>query len=232
MPLVLVLHGYGAAAQILDYFGMEALAEARGFLVSHPTGTTDAEGKPFWSAWQVGSGSSVDDSSYLRGVIEEIARACAVNRQRIYLTGHSAGGAMCYRMAGDHADLLAGIAPYAGCMELDPDLRRPSEPVNVLHIHGTADEVVPYAGRIGEATRGWPLASVRNWAAYNGCERPVSDPPPVLTWTWACLGSTPRCCVTPPALPVARSSSGRSMGECMGRFSRGNEALGVFESGG
>lgn len=185
VPLVLALHGYtGDAASHRDYFRMEPLAEARKFLVCYPEGTVDSQGWRFWNATDACCnfyGSSVNDSAYLRGLIEQVAGQYAVDRKRIYVTGHSNGGYMSYRMACDHADLIAGIASLAGMTFLDRNTPQPSQPVHVLHIHGTADEVVPYGG--GALLAGLPVmahfpgaeATVQAWASFNGCQGPVSE---------------------------------------------------------
>jgi polyhydroxybutyrate depolymerase len=198
LPLVLVLHGYGAdAAWSLDYFRMEPLAEARGFLVCHPEGTVARDGWRFWNGTDACCdvyGSNVDDSAYLRGLIEEVARQYLVDRKRIYVTGHSSGGYMSHRMACDHADLIAGIASLAGMTFLDPNTRRPSQPVNVLQIHGTADEAVPYAG--GALLAGLPVVAlfpgavttVQTWAGFNGCQGPQWDAQPSMNLDLAVAG--------------------------------------------
>ena len=51
---------------------------------------------------------------------------------------------MAYRMACESADLIAGIASLAGMTFLDPSRCAPSQPVNILHIHGTADDSIIY----------------------------------------------------------------------------------------
>jgi poly(3-hydroxybutyrate) depolymerase len=138
LPLVLVLHGLNNdAADILDYFRMEPLAEARGFLICHPEGTVGRNGWRFWNATDACcnfSGPTVDDSAYLRGLIEELARQYVVDRKRIYVTGHSNGGFMAYRMACDHADLIAGIASLAGMTFLDSNTPRPSQPTRLCRM--------------------------------------------------------------------------------------------------
>ena len=146
----------------------------------------DSQGYQFWNATDACCGlygSGVDDSAYVRGLIEEIIREYAVDRKRIHVTGHSNGGYMSYRLASDHADLIAGIASLAGFTFLDAAGRRPSEPVHVLHINGTADEAVPYCGGIARGNPAFSPAALRTvqiWAGFNGCGGPVWDPQPVL----------------------------------------------------
>jgi polyhydroxybutyrate depolymerase len=65
--------------------------------------------------------------------------------------GHSNGGFMAYRMACDHADVIAAIASLEGAM-IDPDRCDPSEPVSVLEIHGTADKIIRYGGGTSPTT--------------------------------------------------------------------------------
>jgi polyhydroxybutyrate depolymerase len=95
-------------------------------------------------------------------------------------------------MACRSADLIASIASLEGVTFLDPSRCTPSEPVNVLHIHGTADAVIPYAGgavtTTGQAVQfaanmpAFPgaLQTVQIWAAYNGAHDPVTDRAPSM----------------------------------------------------
>ena len=89
-------------------------------------------------------------------------------------------------MACGSADLIAGIASLAGMTFLDPGRCTPAEPVNVLHIHGTADEEIAYWGGalVGLPANMAPfpgaVKQIHLWAAYNGATGPVSDPAPSL----------------------------------------------------
>jgi len=88
-----------------------------GFLYVFPDGTEDSDGILFWNATDAGYdffGSGVDDPGYLRALIEEIIVQLNVDSDRIYAIGHSNGGSMVFRMACDHAELIAGIASLAG----------------------------------------------------------------------------------------------------------------------
>jgi polyhydroxybutyrate depolymerase len=170
----------------------QPLAETRGFLYCYPDGTTNRVGNRFWNAadaccdfWSGG----VDDAGYLRGLIEEIGKQFAVDRKRVYLIGHSNGGFIAYRMACQSADLIAGIASLAGMTLLDSSRCQPSQPVNILHIHGTADATVSYAGGALSSIPARPanmpafpgaLQTVQIWAGYNSSTGPVTDAMPSL----------------------------------------------------
>lgn len=198
LPLVIALHGYSVNGKgIEDYLQLQRQAESRGFLYCHPEGTRDQWGQPFWNATDaVGDfgNTGVDDAGYLRALIEQIAQRFAVDRERIFLIGHSNGGFMAYRMACQSAELIAGIASFAGMTFLDPSRCQPVQPVNILHICGTADELMysggadaigMFGGLIRANTPQFPgaLQTIQLWAGYNGASGPVTDPVPTLDLT-------------------------------------------------
>jgi polyhydroxybutyrate depolymerase len=180
MPLVLMLHGYGASGQVEEWlYQLQPEAEARSFLYAHPDGTVDAEHRKFWNATDACcdfAGSGVDDSAYLIGLIDEIKSRYNVDPKRVYLTGHSNGGFMSHRMACEHADAIAAVAALAGVEWIDASKCAPSEPVAVLQIHGTADETVLYeggkldvGGQVGSASYPGAETTLAEWAKRNGC---------------------------------------------------------------
>ena len=67
---------------------------------------------------------------------------------------------MSYRMACDHSDKIAAIAPLAGLMLTDPGDCDAADPVSVLHTHGTIDPDVPYA---------YAESSLAFWSERAGC---------------------------------------------------------------
>ncbi len=172
-PLVLLLHGYGiTGAMEENFFHFQDLADSRGFLMVNPDGTRNADGSPFWNATDAccGFGTSVDDSAYLASVIGQVRSDYAVDPQRIFLVGFSNGGFMSHRMACDHADVIAAIVSISGAAFLDPQRCAPSEPVNVVEIHGTDDPTIEYDGGTFEGVA-HPGAeqTVAQWAGHNGC---------------------------------------------------------------
>ena len=185
LPLVVVLHGYGASSAIQElYFQLAPVAEARGFLYAVPDGTPDATNKKFWNATDACCNFGkvpVDDSAYLAKVVEQIQAAYAVDPKRIFFFGHSNGGFMAYRMACEHADKVAAIVSLAGAMVNDAAKCNPSEPVSVLQIHGDADQTVSYGGgAFYGATYPSAATTIAGWVSRDGCSPTVDlTSPPV-----------------------------------------------------
>lgn len=173
-PLVLLLHGYTSSGVDQEaYFKFEPLAESRGFLFVHPDGTVDARGEQFWNATNAccAFGSNPpDDVAYLMTIIEEVSAEYNVDPKAIFLAGHSNGGFMSYRMACEHAGTIAGVASLAGATFADTADCSPSEPVSVLQVHGTNDDVIAYDGGT-IITDEYPGArqTVASWVEHNGC---------------------------------------------------------------
>lgn len=162
-PLVIVLHGFtgsGAAMQRKTHF--DALARRNGFVVAYPSGKARR-----WNH----AGQARDDVAYLSALIEDLVAQGRADPARIFLAGHSNGGAMALRMACDAPTLIAGIAVVA--MNAPRTLRcAQGAPLPVLFVHGDADPVVPPEGIAGSSSA-LGLLSVEEtlalWSARNGC---------------------------------------------------------------
>lgn len=84
-------------------------------------------------------------------------------------------------MACEHSEVVASLASAYGATFLDPSFPRPSQPVHVLQISGTADSLVVYSGGVGPGDPAFTpgaLRTVQTWADFNGCTDPVWDPAP------------------------------------------------------
>jgi polyhydroxybutyrate depolymerase len=177
-PLLILLHGYSASGVLQDlYLNLRTSAEKYGMLYAHPDGQIDSKGNRYWNATDACCDfdkTNVDDSKYLSDLIVEIGTRYKVDPKRVYFVGHSNGAFMSYRMACDHADVVAGIMGIAGETWLDPSKCKPSAPVAILHVQGTADPTIKYDGGSTQGLGGggsYPGAktSVSTWATYNGC---------------------------------------------------------------
>ncbi|WP_328323682.1 prolyl oligopeptidase family serine peptidase [Kribbella sp. NBC_00382] len=174
-PLLIVLHGYGSSGREHEaYFRLRDAAERRGMITAYPDGTTDSTGSQYWNATDACCGfdqSGVDDSGYLLGVVAAIKAHGAVDPQRIFLIGHSNGGFMTYRMACDHAEVVAAIISLAAATFAHDADCHPSEEVSVVEIHATADKVIAFSGGSISGAAAYPgaLETVKTWARYDGC---------------------------------------------------------------
>lgn len=174
LPVIVLLHGYSATAAIQNsYFGLSQRVDA-GFALVLPDGTTDRSGNQFWNAtdrccdfW----GTDVDDVGYLTGLLDELEAGAKVAPDRVVLVGHSNGGFMAHRVACDASDRVAGIVSLAGVTWLDEG-KCQGGAMDVLQIHGTADDTIPYGGEAGA-----PGAeeTVARWAARAGCTGALAD---------------------------------------------------------
>lgn len=180
MPFVLLLHGYGVSgAQMESLLDFTNFAEANAFLYASPSGTLDASGEEFWNATDACcdfGGTNVDDSSFLRAIVDDAREIANIDPARIFVLGHSNGGFMAQRLACDHADVFAAAVSIAGATSLT-DVCAPSEPIAVLAVHGTNDETIAYNGGSLGPGLVYPGAveTAAAWAERNGCDATTVD---------------------------------------------------------
>ncbi len=147
--VVLVFHGGGGNAENarrMSHFDLAA--DRHGFVAVFPDGTGRQRDRllTFNSGNCCGTAldNRVDDVAFTRALLEDLGRALPLDRQRLFVTGMSNGGMMSYRLACEAADLFAAAAPVAGANNLEAC--RPSMPVALLAVHGTADRSVKFEG--------------------------------------------------------------------------------------
>ena len=174
LPLIVLLHGFMNDGDIAEsQYSLSTRVESERFLYATPDGNTNFLGMGYWNGGACCDlfGSGVDDSSYLRTLVETIKDRYAVDPGSVHFMGFSNGGFMTYRMACEHADLVASVLVHAGQSTLDPAACAPSEPVSVLHIHSVDDGVIGFNGGCIPFGGCYPSApdSVISWATYNGC---------------------------------------------------------------
>jgi polyhydroxybutyrate depolymerase len=178
LPVVMVFHGLNQDGSYLaSTTGFNDLADTDGFLAVYPNGSGGSEGL----SWNAGSccgfasDHRIDEPAFVRGILADLEQWTAIDSRRIYAAGFSNGGGLAYRLGCEMADTLAAIAPVGGAFIFERC--RPSRPISLLDLHGSADQVVPFAGGGSGPNMIPPVEEVlAAWAEFNGCgEGPLSE---------------------------------------------------------
>jgi polyhydroxybutyrate depolymerase len=170
---VLLFHGNGGTAADLDEgSGLSELADRRGFLAVYPQGLSVGAGKPFWaSSGRVELG--IDELRFTTDLLDHLQARFCVDPARVAAAGFSSGGGVTARIACELAGRVAAVATVAAGLFTEPAGCRPSRPVSVLSMHGTADEVLAYSGQPASVASPLPLPDLptwlAEWATRDGC---------------------------------------------------------------
>jgi polyhydroxybutyrate depolymerase len=173
-PLVIMLHGaVGTGRQAESAYGWNAKADAGHFVVAYPDG--------YRRTWNAGGccgpaqSAGVDDVGFITTLVKTISAELPIDRSRIYATGMSNGGLLSYRLA-CNTDVFAAIGPDAATML--GSCPSPA-PISVIHIHGLADQSIPYRGGDSSSAQkvDWPPVpnAVARWRAADRCSAPSTS---------------------------------------------------------
>ena len=143
-PLMVSLHGAGRQYDwLMNYAGFLDLAEHHGYVVVTPLGYTRRGGYGY-------RGDSEQDRRAehdVMNVFELVTDELSIDENRIYLWGHSMGGAGTHYLASRHPDLWAGLAAVAGgSVNADFVDAEAIRHIPFLVIQGSDDQVVPATG--------------------------------------------------------------------------------------
>lgn len=198
VPLIVAIHGGGGNSRAqrklscpggdLDSPGcLNALAHAQDFAVAYPNGTGSRVFRKL-RTWNAGGGkggfqcvsgracqNGVDDLSYFKAMLDDIASAFQIDTSAVYFTGMSNGAAMAHRLACELPGRVAGIAAVGGANQYAA-VAVCTSATAVLQIHGDADPCWSYLG--GEITcldrnsgiKASVPRTMQDWARRNACQ--------------------------------------------------------------
>jgi polyhydroxybutyrate depolymerase len=174
-PLVVMLHGaLGSSRQAESTYGWNAKADSEGFLVAYPDGISRS-----WAVSRECCGrparDGVDDVAFITQVVATVSGELRVDPARVYAAGISNGGMLAYKLACE-TTIFAAIAPVSATMLGQCPSPRPT---SVIHIHGTADELITYNGGPGDGRvkiNGPAVPTVINrWRQVDRCASPAVE---------------------------------------------------------
>jgi polyhydroxybutyrate depolymerase len=199
LPLLLFLHGYtGNGAAILTDPKVSQVASEAGFLLVAPDGVGGS-----WS--HVGSPSHErDDVAFLRAVVTDARRRWPVNSHLMVAGGFSQGASMVWDLACYAGHDFSAFLSFSGGFWQPLPRACSSGPVNLRHVHGTADPIMPMAGRTIRSVyhQGDILQGLAIWRATDQCKaaadgRADEDGLDCATWSRCATGATLQFCRFP-----------------------------------
>ena len=147
-PLIVSLHGFGGnSADHTSYFPLHERVNTDGFALLLPNGQLDGQGSRFWNPTDDccdGGKTGEDDVAYLTELVATARRSRDFGP--VYFFGYSNGGFMSHHMACKGLLGLRAVASLAGTSYVNDSSCDGAPPVSVLHIHGTADDVILFEG--------------------------------------------------------------------------------------
>ncbi|MDR1758480.1 MAG: T9SS type A sorting domain-containing protein [Bacteroidales bacterium] len=115
--------------------------------------------------------AEIDDPGFLLAILDSLN----ADKDSVFFSGFSLGGFMSNRMGIEHSSRINAIASVSGTIGNNLYDSIPTAPVHVLHIHGTADDIISYADgslnmlvqvNIGLGAE----ACVDFWINHNACD--------------------------------------------------------------
>lgn len=179
-PVILAFHGGGAnASNMVAFSNLNDKSDKSGFIVVYPNGSGRQEKILSFNGGNCcayAMNNKIDDVEFTRKILDNLAKSANIDPKRIYATGISNGGIMCYLLASELSERIAAIAPVGGPMGTSNC--NPKRPVSVIHFHGTDDEFAPFKGGKGKGFTGTEFYSVDHsiqaWIKANGCNKAPS----------------------------------------------------------
>ena len=171
-PAIVVLHGATAVPSRMRRVAHFTLHQ-KGWVEIYPAGL----GRRWNDGRTVGDDEPLheaDDLGFLGALIDRLAAEGLVDPDRVFFAGISNGGAMVLRVICEAPEMAAGAAVVAMNMPEGMECAE-GPPVPFLHIHGTADPLVPFAGgpiEVRGHRRGRVLSAAETAARFalrNGC---------------------------------------------------------------
>ena len=184
-PLLFVLHGMGMTSDWTYAIGFNELADQHGYVVVYPQslaktiylseflGMRDAAWLAVTSVLRWNNENADDryggasDVDFLSELARHLQKKYQLNPAQTFVAGFSNGGYMSYTLMCQAGETFRGAGIVAGLMDgVNVDGCAPSGPKPLIHLHGTADSMVPIEGREAGGKDNLPAPSAHDAVKY------------------------------------------------------------------
>ena len=170
LSMMLVFHGDGGTGSGIEgYTGFDVVADANNFLCVYPNainGTWNRYADTIPGDGGLLDPTAPDDAKFIADLIDYFCVTYHINSNKVYASGFSAGGFVCYDLAVLLPNKIAAFAPVSGSLWgentfLSNYFAFSYSPVPIYHIHGDADPEVMYPDTNHNPVAGeeWPLGA-------------------------------------------------------------------------
>ncbi len=151
VPLVFCFHGGGGTAEVASKMGWTPIAEKEKFIVVYPEGLNKHWNDGRNSKKFAEQDAKIDDVSFVVALLDQLKKDFPqIDPKRTFTTGASNGGFISHRIAIEASDRFAAagiiIAPMPKPFATGEKPFKPSHPISILIMNGTADPFVPHEG--------------------------------------------------------------------------------------
>jgi polyhydroxybutyrate depolymerase len=142
-PILFVLHGLNSSALIIEKeTDFSDLSLIEDFILVYPEAEMIGNNR-LWNVEESLDGSN--DLNFILHLMDYIIES--TSSENMYLIGHSNGGFMTYKLACEYPERFEGIVSVSSSMLIKSNQTcSPNDPIDVLHIHGTKDDIIPISG--------------------------------------------------------------------------------------
>lgn len=148
LPVIIFYHGFRGSGRGVVRGTVKRIFGDAGYIVVAPNGAQRGEGGPrAWPARPALDGWR-DDVAFTFDVLDDLEKRMPIDRDRIVISGFSAGGSMAWMVGCYEGDRISAVISIAGALRRPiPDGQCPGGPFRLLQIHGFTDKQVPLEGR-------------------------------------------------------------------------------------
>jgi poly(hydroxyalkanoate) depolymerase family esterase len=181
LPLMVLLHGCDQDAEgFARSTRMNRIALREGFFVLYPEQGRLANPQGCWNWFDTGNGRAYSEAALIMKAIDQVCLLQLVDRQRVAVTGLSAGASMAALLASRYPDRFKALIMHSGvppgtahsaftalgamrgrrlttALSASPEARQVHRPA-LLVMHGTADVIVS-PSNAGSAVVSWTEAA-------------------------------------------------------------------------